>query len=458
MMMMEASHIEGRSKMEPEGKASHIEGHMEGRSKMEPEGSSLLSRLSRLRTDNVLSPSQRSHSSKNDDDSSSHISATPTPAWIKKLYKTPPSRHIPRTPDLADDDEIGTPGEEIGGTPTTKAAHGTQAMTPDFFQQLSVIDTAVIYSQEKAKPLHSSHRIHARALDGRFGSSPHVLDYPSSSSNGDGFDDATNTAPISIAPASVALSEASGSAKSSEETNSVDESFSSAHESTANQQENMKSPLSPNAADEEKIGPATLLPYSPKNSYIGQVEIDVSAHEIDTSVWGKKLNVVKPGNSTFLGYRVIQNQAEKVKERIALAKKLKERESVEDDEKSLEEELDSVDLAALFGFGPNHGNDNASAKSTIIENSMTAFFAAIPDSEEETNTEYVSSVQKEILSAPEGSKSGSDSDNSSSSDGISAPADAVTKPSPVGIPLKTSRLDTDSDSDDNSSSSDSSDD
>jgi hypothetical protein len=225
----------------------------------------------------------------------------------------------------------------------------------------------------------------------------------------------------------------------------VDESFSSAHKSTANQQENMKSPLSPNAVDDEIIGPATL-PNSPKNSYIDQVEIDATAHEIDSSVWGKKLNVAKPGNSTILSSRVIQNQAEKVKERIALAKKLKEREGVEDDEKSLEELVhhglsimpttlnssaadmfdqkrasgDSVSLAALFGFGPDHSNDHASAKSTIRENSMTAFFAAIPDSsgkskssesEEETNTEYVSSVQlcahqKETLSAPEGSKSG----------------------------------------------------
>jgi len=110
------------------------------------------------------------------------------------------------------------------------------------------------------------------------------------------------------------------------------------------------------------------------------VEIDNTAPENVMNMWGKKIKVKKQADSTLMSYRMIMNQADLVKERIARAKKLKDEgaEDGDDDEGSLEgiphpDAPASMDnsAAALFGFG---GSNKKQDNSVSMDNSAAALF------------------------------------------------------------------------------------
>jgi hypothetical protein len=124
------------------------------------------------------------------------------------------------------------------------------------------------------------------------------------------------------------------------------------------------------------------------STYNDQVEIDNSKPENVMGMWGNTVKAKLPGPATTMSFRMIQNQAEKVRERIAKAKESaasekkqeavimddSDTESIQDTFENNEQATAGMDssAAALFGFKGDTGI--AKRESVSFDNSAAALF------------------------------------------------------------------------------------
>ncbi|KAG7367278.1 hypothetical protein IV203_029949 [Nitzschia inconspicua] len=115
--------------------------------------------------------------------------------------------------------------------------------------------------------------------------------------------------------------------------------------------------------------------------YSDQVEIDNSAPENVMTKWGETIKAKKPGNSTLMSWRMIQNQADKVKERIEKAKKGASADSEErihiGEGKPEKTSLDESATALFFSGGDPKSSETST--SFAMDNSAANLFSLAGD-------------------------------------------------------------------------------
>ena len=164
------------------------------------------------------------------------------------------------------------------------------------------------------------------------------------------------------------------------------------------------------ATEDDSNNANSSKPSSTPYGYSDQVEIDNTKPENVMGMWGKTVKTKKIGNSTLMSFRMIQNQAEAVKERIAKAKQQAEGEEDSDQEsiKGIEEIRETAPVgldnsaAALFGFGGGAGTSSAQAKSEPVnfDNSAAALFGFGKAHESSSSID----LQKAAELAPDGQR------------------------------------------------------
>ncbi|KAL3919706.1 MAG: hypothetical protein SGILL_003620, partial [Bacillariaceae sp.] len=131
------------------------------------------------------------------------------------------------------------------------------------------------------------------------------------------------------------------------------------------------------STDDDKSGQTNMdyqsVHSSATISFSSQAEIDNSVPQNVMGMWGDKVKAKKPGNSTLMSWRMIQNQNAKVKERIDRAKNGESsKEEVAEDSGGVKQAFDESATALFFAGTDKKGDKKADSFS--MENSAAALF------------------------------------------------------------------------------------